>query len=104
MKEAIMKFSAALLLSFFLSAAAITPASAKQPVRSDTSPPKGSYQKTCKNIRLERDGRVLSALCRKWIGGDHYMWEETSLWLPCNKDIENRDGLLFCGPKSLRRR
>ena len=94
-----MKLSAVLLLSSFLCGAAIIPASAKEPVHHDTTPPKGSYQQTCKNIRLEHDGRVLSALCRKWIGGNHYMWEETSLWLPCNKDIENRDGLLFCGPK-----
>ena len=98
-----MKFPIVLLLSLGLCGAALTPASATQ--RLGTSPPKGSYQKTCKNIRLERDGRVLRAECRKWIGGDnHYMWEDTSLWLPCNKDIENRDGLLFCGPRSLRRR
>lgn len=103
-----MKFSAVLLLSLGLCAAAIMPASAKpQPQRLSTSPPKGSYQKTCRNIRLERDGRVLRAECKKWIGGGdpgHFMWEDTSLWLPCNKDIENRDGLLFCGPRSLRRR
>lgn len=101
-----MKFAAAFLLSLGLCAAAIAPASAK-PLGQKMSPPTGSYQKTCKNIRLEHDGRVLRADCRKWIGRDdtgrdHYMWEDTSLWLPCNKDIENRDGLLFCGPKSLR--
>ena len=99
-----MKFLAVLLLSLGLCGAAIMPASAKPQRLGNTSPPKGSYQKTCRNIRLERDGRILRADCRKWIGADHYMWEDTSLWLPCNKDIENRDGLLFCGPKSLRRR
>ena len=101
-----MKFSVSLLLSLGLCTAAIAPAFAKLASRM-TSIPKGSYQKTCKNIRLERDGRILRAECKKWIGGGdpgHFMWEDTSLWLPCDKDIENRDGLLFCGPRSLRRR
>lgn len=55
-------------------------------------PPKGSYQKTCKNIHV--DGNKLKAKCEKKNGN----WNSTSInYKNCNKDISNDNGNLTCG-------
>ena len=57
--------------------------------------PKGSYKKTCKDIRTDANG--LYATCKTTNG----KWKKTSLSsyvFPC-KDIENDNGNLVCvGP------
>jgi len=55
-------------------------------------PPSGSYQSTCKNIRV--DGKQLKAKCQKRNGS----WNNTSInYKNCNKDIKNDNGKLTCG-------
>jgi len=54
-------------------------------------PPKGSYQNTCKNIRVE--GKQLKAKCEKKNGN----WQSTSInYKNCKNDISNNNGDLSC--------
>ena len=55
--------------------------------------PKGSYQQTCKDIKVSDTG--ISALCQRKNGA----WKQASLssrGFPCKIDIENDDGDLVC--------
>jgi len=54
-------------------------------------PPKGSYQNSCKNIRV--DGKQLKAKCEKKNGN----WNSTSInYKKCSGDISNSNGELSC--------
>jgi hypothetical protein len=61
-------------------------------ISQQTNQPKGSYKKSCKDIRV--DGKYLKAECKKHEGG----WRYTDInYKNCDKDIINDNGRLKCG-------
>lgn len=71
--------------------AVLTPAAAE-------SPPPGSYQSTCTNVKVQKllggPGKNLTASCQKRDGKSI----DALLALPCAGDIENKNGKLVCKP------
>jgi hypothetical protein len=58
----------------------------------DVRPPRGSYQQTCRSIRV--DGHELKARCRR----EDDTWRDTRLDLrACDRNVRNVDGRLRCG-------
>ena len=80
-----------LVVFAFAVSAALTPASAD-------SPPPGSYQSTCTNVKAQKllggSGKSLTASCQKRDGKSI----DAALALPCAGDIENKNGKLVCKP------
>jgi hypothetical protein len=72
-----------------------SPAGLLQQVGYDDPYPRGSFELTCRNIRV--DGRWLHARCRT-IDGD---WVRSSIeFTNCRRNaVANHDGRLVCGPR-----